>query len=196
MLPDSSGGDGEKRRRSTGFPSYSLLGEAHCHATRETGRRHRRGGDQSVGDRLNSGAVICCADTIPGVREIVVLRAVIEFITSTQFAADVETHSSNSYNSNRSPANNPHGRAFFLGGRDFRQSAGNFLSETIVTIHVHHAEIIAQLGGIHVVTMEDTKGLFHLLNLMQKSHLSDVGKEAGLNGICRQLTQMLLGKAK
>ncbi len=164
-------------------------------ATRETGRGHRRGGDESVGDRLNSGAVICCADTIPGVREIVVLRAVIEFITRTQFAADVETHSSNSYNSNRSPANNPHGRAFFLGGRDFRHLP-EFLSETVVTIHVHHAEIIAQLGGIHVVTMEDTKGLFHLLNLMQKSHLSDVGKEAGLNGIGRQLTQMLLGKAK
>jgi hypothetical protein len=155
---------------------------------RETGKRHRRGGDESLGERLNSGAVICCADTIPGMREIVVLRAVIEFITRTQFAADVETHSSNTYNSNRSPANNPHGRAFFLGGR--------FLSVTVVTIHVHHAKIIAQLGGIHVVTMGDTKGLFHLLNLMQKSHFSRVRKEAGLNGIGRQLTQVLLGKAK
>jgi hypothetical protein len=149
-----------------------------------------------VCDRLNSGAVIGRADTIPGVREIVVLRAVIEFIACTQFAADVETHSSNSYNSNRSPAYNPHGRAFFLGGSGFRRSAGNFLIETVVTIHVHHAEIIAQVGGIHVVTMEDTKGLFDLLNLMQKSHLSDVRKEAGFNGICRQFAQMFLGKAE
>jgi hypothetical protein len=37
----------------------------------------------------------------------------------------------------------------------------------IVTIHVLHAEIIAQLGENHVVTEGDTKGLFHLLNLMQ-----------------------------
>jgi hypothetical protein len=170
------------------FRDYSLLDKAQGIATRETGKRHRRGGDEPVGERLNSGAVIWRADTIPGVREIVVLRAVIEFITRTQFAADVETHSSNSYNSNRSPANNPHGRALFLGG--------SFLSETVVTIHVHHAEIITQLGGIHVVTMEDTKELFHLLNLMQKSHLPEVGQEAGLNGIGRQLTQMFLGKAK
>ncbi len=145
-------------------------------------------------NRLNSGAVICRADAIPGMREKIVLRAVIEFVTRTQLATDVETHSSNT-NSNRSPANNPHCRPFFLGGRDFRRSAG-ILSVTIVTIHVHHAEIIAQLGGIHVVTMGDTKGLFHLLNLMQKSHLSCVRKEAGFNGICRQLPQMLLGKAK
>jgi hypothetical protein len=164
-------------------------------ATRETGKRHRRGGDEPVGETLNSGAVIGRADTVPGVREIVVLRAVIEFITRTQFAADVETHSSNTY-SNRSPANNPHCRPFFLGGRDFRHSAGIFLSVTVVTIHVHHAKIIAQLSGIHVVTMGDTKGLFHLLNLMQKGHLSRVREEAGLYGIGRQLTQMLLGKAK
>ena len=92
------------------------------------------------GERLNSGAVICCADTIPGMREKVVLRAVIEFVTRTQLATDVETHSSNT-KSKRSPTNNPHCRAFFLGGRDFRQCAGI----SVVTIRIHHAEIIAQL---------------------------------------------------
>jgi hypothetical protein len=68
---------------------------------------------------LNTGAVICCADTIPGMREKVVLRAVIEFIARTQLATDVETDSSNT-DSNRSPANNSQSRPFFLGGRDFR----------------------------------------------------------------------------
>ena len=46
--------------------------------------------------KLNSGAVVCCADTIPGVREKIVLGAVIEFVSCTQLATDVETHSSNS----------------------------------------------------------------------------------------------------
>ncbi len=44
---------------------------------------------------LYSGAVIRCADTIPGMREEVVLRAVIEFITRTHLATDVETNGSN-----------------------------------------------------------------------------------------------------
>jgi hypothetical protein len=100
-------------------------------------------------------------------REEIVLRAVIEFITRTQLAPDVETHSSNS-NSNRSPANNRHSRPFFLGRRVRRRCfAGTLSPIVVVTIHVHHAEIIAQLGENHVVTAVDTKGLFHLLNLMQ-----------------------------
>ena len=128
-------------------------------------------------------------------REKVVLRAVIEFITRTQLAAYVETHSSNT-NSNRSPANNRHSRPFFLGRRDCRQSFAGTLSPEVVTIHVHHAEIIAQLGENHVVTAVDTKGLFHLLNLMQQGDLSYRGKEAGFNRISRQFTQVLGGKAK
>jgi hypothetical protein len=116
-------------------------------------------------------------------REKVVLRAVIEFITRTQLAADVETHSSNS-NSNGSPANNRHSRPFFLGRRDCRHCfAGTLSPVEVVTIHVHHAEIIAQLGENHVVTAVDTKGLFHLLNLMQQGDLSWRKKEAGLDGI-------------
>jgi hypothetical protein len=105
------------------------------------------------------------------VREKVVLRAVIEFIPCTQLAANVETNSSNT-NSNGSPTNNRHSRPFFLGRRDRRQYFAGTLSPEIVTIHVHHAEIIAQLGENHVVTAEDTKGLFHLLNLMQEGDLS------------------------
>ena len=115
---------------------------------------------------LNSGAVISRADTITGMREKIVLRAVIELITRTQLAANIETHGSNT-NSNRSPANNRHSRPFFLGRRDCRHYFAGTLSPKIVTIHVHHAEIIAQLGENHVVTAVDTKGLFHLLNLMQ-----------------------------
>ena len=120
-------------------------------------------------------------------REKVVLRAVIEFITRTQLAADVETHSSNT-NSNRSPANNRHSKPFFLGRRDRRQYFAGTLSPEIVTIHVHHAEIIAQVHENHVVTAVDTKGLFHLLNLMQQGDLSYRGKEAGFNRISRQFT--------
>ncbi len=130
--------------------------------------RGRRDDDESPWGKkeLNSGAVISRADTIPGMREKIVLRAVIELITRTQLAANIETHSSNT-NSNRSPANNRHSRPFFLGRRDCRHYFAGTLSPKIVTIHVHHAEIIAQLGENHVVTGVDTKGLFHLLNLMQ-----------------------------
>jgi hypothetical protein len=117
-------------------------------------------------------------------REKIVLRAVIELITRTQLAANVETNSSNT-NSNRSPANNRHSRPFFLGRRDCRHSFAGTLSPEVVTIHVHHAEIIAQLGENHVVTAVDTKGLFHLLNLMQQCDLSWRRKEAGFNRICR-----------
>jgi hypothetical protein len=46
--------------------------------------------------RLDSGAVICCADTIPGMREEIVLGAVIELVTRTQLATDVQTQSGNS----------------------------------------------------------------------------------------------------
>jgi hypothetical protein len=53
----------------------------------------------------------------------------------------------------------------------------------VVTIHVLHAEIIAQLGENHVVTEGDTKGLFHLLNLMHECDLSCRRKEAGFDGI-------------
>ena len=49
--------------------------------------------------KLDPSAVICCADAIPGMREEIVLGAVIELVTRTQLATDVETHSSNS-NSN------------------------------------------------------------------------------------------------
>jgi hypothetical protein len=45
-------------------------------------------------------------------------------------------------------------------------------SENLVTIHVHHAEIIAQLSDKYVVTQRDTNELFHLLNLMQQVDLS------------------------
>jgi hypothetical protein len=136
--------------------------------------------------RLNSSAVIRCADTIPGVREKVVLRAVIELITRTQLATDVETHCSDT-KSNRSPADNPHSRPFFLGRRDWRQYfAGTLSPVKVVTIHVHHAKIIAQLVEKHVVTVVDTKGLFHLLNLMQQGDLSWRGEEAGFNGVSRQ----------
>jgi hypothetical protein len=147
--------------------------------------RDRGNGDQNpLAKRLNSGPVICCADAIPGVREEVVLRAVIEFISRTQLPSDVETQSGNTQ-SNRSPANNPHCRPFFLGGRDFRRLAGMLKPENSVTIHVHHAEIIAQLGSNYVVTAGDTKGLFHLLNLMQQCDLSCRWKETGFNRICR-----------
>ena len=55
-------------------------------------------GDQSPSgeEELNAGAVIGGADTIPCVREKIVLRAVIEFVTRTQLATDVETQSGNS----------------------------------------------------------------------------------------------------
>jgi hypothetical protein len=36
----------------------------------------------------------------------------------------------------------------------------------VVTIHVLHAKIIAHVYVNHVVTVGDTKELFHLLNLM------------------------------
>jgi hypothetical protein len=158
-------------------------GAQHPRAAAERG--HRDGEWGSVGEELNSSAVICRADTIPGMREKIVLRAVIELITRTQLAADVETHSSNT-NSNRSPANYRHSRPFFfLGRRDRRQYFAGTLSPEVFTIHVHHAEIIAQLGENHVVTAVDTKGLFHLLNLMQEGDLSHRRKEAGFNRISR-----------
>ena len=128
-------------------------------------------------------------------REEVILRAAIEFVTRTQLATDVETKRSNTDN-NRSPANNPHCRPFFLGLRKSRQFAGNLEPVMVVTIHVLHAEIIAQLGENHVVTEGDTKGLFHLLNLMQEGDLSCRRKKAGFDGISGQFAQMLLGKAK
>src|ERR1700691_4822252 len=98
-------------------------------------------------------------------REKIVLRAVIELITRTQLAADVETHSSNT-NSNRSPANNRHSRPlFFLGRRDRRQYFAGTLSPEVFTIHVHHAEIIAQVHENHVVTAVDTKRPFLPLHI-------------------------------
>ncbi len=74
--------------------------------------------------------------------------------------------------------------------------AENLKLEKIFTDCVHHAEIIPQLGEDNVVTTVDTKGLFHLLNLMQESDLPCRGEEAGLNGVSRQFAQVLLGKAK
>jgi hypothetical protein len=50
----------------------------------------------AVGKKLNSGTVVCCADAIPGMREEIVLGAVIELVTRTQLATDVETQSGNS----------------------------------------------------------------------------------------------------
>src|SRR5580704_2292134 len=46
--------------------------------------------------KLNSGAVVCCADTVPGMREEIVLGAVVELVARTQLATDVETQSGNS----------------------------------------------------------------------------------------------------
>ena len=45
----------------------------------------------AVRKKLNSGAVVCCADAIPGMREEIVLGAVIELITRTQLATDDKT---------------------------------------------------------------------------------------------------------
>jgi hypothetical protein len=104
-------------------------------------------------------------------REEIVLCPVVEFIPGTQLASDVKTQGGNT-KSNRSPADNPHSRPFFLGGRYFRRIAGSLQSENLVTIHVHHAEIIAQLSDKYVVTQRDTNELFHLLNLMQQVDLS------------------------
>jgi hypothetical protein len=50
----------------------------------------------AVRKKLNSGAVVCCADAVPGMREEIVLGAVIELITRTQLATDVKTQSGNS----------------------------------------------------------------------------------------------------
>jgi hypothetical protein len=50
----------------------------------------------AVRKKLNSGTVVCCADAIPGMREEIVLGAVIELVTRTQLATDVETQSGNS----------------------------------------------------------------------------------------------------
>ena len=75
------------------------------HRTRKSGLRtrdakprivRRASEGTAVREKLNSGAVICCADAIPGMREEIVLGAVIEFITRTQLATDVETQSGNS----------------------------------------------------------------------------------------------------
>ena len=101
----------------------------------------------------------------------VVLGAVPELITGTQLATDVETNSSNT-NSNRSPANNSHCRAFFLGGGSHRERTGGLRPIKLITIHVHHAEIIAQVAEERVVTDVGTNGLFDLLNLMQQGDLS------------------------
>ncbi len=88
-------------------------------------RRKRRNTNPRAAE-LYSGAVIRCADTIPGMREKVVLRAVIEFITRTQLATDVETNSSNT-NSNRSPANNRTLQTLLPGSPEsFRQFRRNF----------------------------------------------------------------------
>ena len=57
---------------------------------------HHRKSQGPLREKLDSSAVICCADTIPGMREEIVLGAVIELVTRTQLATDVETHSSNS----------------------------------------------------------------------------------------------------
>jgi len=66
--------------------------------------------------------------------------------------------------------------------------AGNLKLVKILTVRVHHAEIIAQLGEDYVVTGSDTKELFHLFNLMQQRDLPRRRKEAGFNGIGRQFS--------
>jgi hypothetical protein len=77
------------------FPK-ALLHATHFHA--RTGslivRRSVKG--PAAKKKLDSSAVICCADTIPGMREEIVLGAVIELVTRTQLATDVETQSGNS----------------------------------------------------------------------------------------------------
>jgi len=43
-------------------------------------QKHAHSEPEPVGEKLDSGAVICGADTVPGMREKVVLGAVIELI--------------------------------------------------------------------------------------------------------------------
>jgi len=77
----------------------SIAGAAHAthsHACRGWRTPSPAGPVRPFRENLNSGAVICRADTIPGMREKIVLGAVIELIARTQLATDVETHSSNS----------------------------------------------------------------------------------------------------
>jgi hypothetical protein len=118
--------------------------------------------------------------------EKIVLRTVIEFISGPQLTTYPQTHGSNT-NSQRSQSNNPHCVTVFLGGSDVRLLAGTICTVHFVTTRVLHAEIIAQLGCQGVVTVGETKALFHMVNLVEQGDLFGTRKETGFDGIGGQL---------